>query len=58
MIDEYVCIADKDPVKILENIILDVEFKKIEKGMDKFLNSLALNKEYYFTKGSKNNEIT
>lgn len=57
MIDEYICISEDNHIKILENIILDTEFKKVEEWMDNFLNSLANNKEYYFTEWSKNNEI-
>ncbi|MEA3387593.1 MAG: hypothetical protein U9Q66_04400 [Patescibacteria group bacterium] len=57
-IDDFVCISSKSPLKILENIALDMEFKKIDKQMKAFLNKLANERLYYFKDDPKNNEIT
>jgi len=59
MIDDFICISEQnDTTKILENIILDKEFKKVEKDMKTFLENLTSQRLYYFSKWSNNNEIT
>lgn len=57
-IEDYLCISSTDPAEILENIILDKKFKEIEKEMDNYLNTLAINRMYYFQPWSDVTEIT
>lgn len=47
-ITEFVCISSRNNWKIMAQIILDKEFKKIDKKIDSYLSFLEKNKDYYF----------
>lgn len=47
-IEDFVCISSGDPTKILSQIILDKEFKKIDKEAESYLKKLESNKNEFF----------
>lgn len=52
-IEEYLCLPSKNNFEIMWQIILDKEFRKIDKEVDEYFESLENNKSYYFWKNSK-----
>lgn len=52
-IEEFVCINSTDKYEILPQIILDVEFKKIDKKVESYLAQLENNKEEFFWPSAK-----
>lgn len=52
-IEDFVCLPSKNNFEIMSQIILDKEFKKIDKEVDEYFESLEDNKSYYFWKNSK-----
>lgn len=56
-IEDFVCINSDDRWKITYQIILDKEFKKIDKKMDKYLENLEKNKNIYFWVWAQKNYI-
>lgn len=52
-IEDFVCINDKNEQKRAYQIVLDKEFKKIDKEWEKFILDLEKNKNYYFGEKKK-----
>ncbi|MBW7954691.1 hypothetical protein H3C61_02675 [Candidatus Gracilibacteria bacterium] len=52
-IEDFVCIASNNYFEIMSQIILDKDFKKIDKDVDTFFKNLQENKNYYFGKDAK-----
>lgn len=52
-IEDFVCIASNNYFEIMSQIILDKDFKKIDKDIDTFFKNLQENKNYYFGKDAK-----
>ncbi len=52
-IEDFVCLASSNYFEIMAQIILDKEFKKIDKEVDTYFKNLEDNKSYYFGKDSK-----
>lgn len=52
-IEDFVCLASSNYFEIMAQIILDKEFKKIDKEVDTYFKNLEDNKSYYFWKDSK-----
>lgn len=48
-IDDFVCPDTKDKIKIISQIILDLEFKKIDKEVENYLSNLEASKNKYFS---------
>ncbi len=52
-VEDFVCISSNNYFQIMGQIILDLEFKKIDKEVDTYFKNLEDNKSYYFWKDSK-----
>lgn len=52
-IEDFVCLPSQNDVEIMWQIVLDKEFKKLDKELDTYLKNLEDNKSYYFWKDSK-----
>lgn len=52
-IEDFVCLASNNHFEVMAQIILDKEFKKIDKEVDEYFQNLEDNKSYYFGKNSK-----
>lgn len=52
-IEDFVCLSSQNYVEIMWQIVLDKEFKKLDKELDTYLKNLEDNKSYYFWKDSK-----
>lgn len=52
-IEDFVCIPSQNHYDIMGQIILDVEFKKIDKEIESFFESFEENKDYYFWKNAQ-----
>lgn len=47
-IEDFVCISSQSEWKILGQIVLDEEFKKVDEEVEAYLNFLEQSKDYYF----------
>lgn len=54
-IEDFVCPDTKDKIKIVSQVILDLEFKKIDEKVEKYLASLEASKNKYFWELSSEN---
>lgn len=55
---DFVCINwNESDFNIMSQIVLDKEFKKIDKDVEKFLKDLEKDKDYYFGKNAEKNFI-
>lgn len=54
-IEDFVCIWSSNQFEIMSQIILDVEFKKVDKEVLNYLEWLEENKSYYFGSASEEN---
>lgn len=52
-IDDFICLESPNYFEIMSQIILDKEFKKLDKQTSEFFKNLEENKNYYFWKDAK-----
>lgn len=57
-ITDFICISSKKDYQILSQIILDKEFKKIDKKVEAEIATLEKNKDYYFWSKAKKDYIS